>query len=341
MRNTTLNNKTLGITLFAGAFALAVMASAQAQVLGGGALPGGITGGGGLAGSLNSTMGQMGGRFDGAARGMGNLHAPDINQRAAARRAVRLHQRATSTAASATGTAERTTRQLNGQAAADATAGLTGAVGADTRNGNQTAALGGVAGMGTSAAGGIDSSSARNAAVGTAGQAAGHARSAVSTAKRGSGEELGRVQDAAGSASANTEGSATAGLSAVRQITATGAQPAHAVGSLGTDATGNVSQAGSNTTSNQSGTETAPHPGLLSQTSSAMRGAGNRTIDVSGSGAAHGNTNAKAGSPSGTRGSASANGQAGARAGAHGSARDGISTSVQPGVNAGASAQQH
>ncbi|HEY9239701.1 MAG TPA: hypothetical protein VIP10_12735, partial [Burkholderiaceae bacterium] len=88
MRNTTLDNKTLGIALFAGAFALAAMVPVHAQILGGGSLAGGITGG--LNGPINSTMGQVGGQIGGSARGMGNLHAPDINQRAAERRAERL-----------------------------------------------------------------------------------------------------------------------------------------------------------------------------------------------------------------------------------------------------------
>ena len=44
MRNTTLNTKSLNLTLIAGAFALALMAPVHAQVVGGGGLAGGIGG---------------------------------------------------------------------------------------------------------------------------------------------------------------------------------------------------------------------------------------------------------------------------------------------------------
>jgi len=227
MRNTTLNNKTLGITLFAGALALAAMVPAHAQILGGGGITGGITGG--MNGPINSAMGQVGGQIGGSARGMGNLHAPDINQRAAGQRAERLRQRAAATAASATDTAAQAARQVNGQAAADAAAGLTGATGANAGNGNG-AALGGTGQLGSSAAGAVDTSGTRDAVAGTVDQAVGQSRSAVSTAKRDTQDALNRAQNEAGNASANAEGaaegSAIAGLGVARRATATGTQSA-------------------------------------------------------------------------------------------------------------------
>ena len=115
---------------------------------------------------------------------------------------------------------------------------------------------------------------------------------------------------------------------------------------LGTDAAGSASQAssaGANAARQPSGNAATPQPRLLSPTSNAVRGAGDKTIDVSGSGAANGNTNANAGSTSGASGSTNASGRAGGQASAHGSTRDGISTSAQADGDAGASAnaQQH
>jgi len=346
MRNFALNNHTLGMTLLAGAFVLALSAPLHAQILGGG---------GALAGQIHSTMGQVGpvgGRIGGSARSMGDIQRPGINPSAATRRAGRLGQRAEK----ATDTAAQTTPQVNNPVATDAAGGLTTAAGANAGHDGHTgsAALGNTAGLGTSAAGSIDTAAARGAAADTAGQAVDEARSGMSATRSGTEQALGRTQDAAGNASANIGGAANAGLNTAQQASAVGTQSAATAGSLGTDAAGKASQATaaeSDATSNgTSGDTTTAKPGLLSRMRNAFGGTRHAAVGGSASGGASGNagesTTPATSTIPGTKvisGNAQGSGNANGQASAHGSANDGFSTSVQAGgnANAAANAQEH
>jgi hypothetical protein len=167
----------------------------------------------------------------------------------------------------------------------------------------------------------------------------------MAAARNGAEKALSRTQGAAGNASADLTGAASAGLGTARQAGAVDTSSAAAAGPLGTGATGQaspVTAAGPDVTGNSpSGDTTAAKPGLLSRMRNTFGGGQQPAVHGSAAGGADagGDTALATGSMPGATaisGDTQGSGHASGQANAHGSANHGFSTAVQ--ANGGAAA---